>query len=387
VDFEFTDDQQALRASVRSVLERECPISLVREVVEKGETARSLWAQMVALDWQALTVPADAGGLGLGFVELAVVLEELGGVVAPGPFTATVTQLVPAVREAGSDDQRRRFLGEVAAGRLTGTLALAEAGGRWTADDVTTLARPGEGSWSLSGVKRWVADGATADETVVVARLEGTSGHDGIGLFVLPRHSVRAEAVASLDGSRQHATVWMDGATVGADRVLGTPGSAAVGRALRRTVEEATAAVAMETLGTCQSIFDVALDYARVREQFGVPVGSFQAMKHKFADMYVALERARALCYFAALAIAEEDERRSLAVAMAKSATGDCQRLVAQEGVQALGGIGFTWEHDMHLYVKRAKAGDAVFGTAREQRARVAELIGLDPLPGPERRV
>ena len=138
-------------------------------------------------------------------------------------------------------------------------------------------------------------------------------------------------------------------------------------------------ALAAETVGACQSILDVSLEHAKTRVQFDVPIGSFQAMKHKFADMYVALERARALCYFAAVAIAEEDERRSLAVAMAKAAAGECQQLVAQEGVQALGGIGFTWEHDMHLYVKRAKAGDAVFGTAREQRARVAELVGLGP--------
>jgi alkylation response protein AidB-like acyl-CoA dehydrogenase len=379
MDLEFTDDQQALRASVRSVLERHCPISLVRDVVEKGAPVGPLWEQMVALDWQALTVPADAGGLGLGYVELAVVLEELGRVVAPGPLTATVTQLVPAVREAGSAEQHRRFLGPVAEGRLTGTLALAEAGGRWAAGDVATVARARDGAWSLSGVKRWVVDGATADEMVVAARLEGTTGDDGIGLFVVPRDAVRAQPVASLDGSRQHATVWLEETMVGADRVLGRPGSAGVGRALRRAVEEATAAVAIETMGTCQSIFDIALEYAKVRRQFGVPIGSFQAMKHKFADMYVALERARALCYFAAVAIAEEDERRSLAVAMAKAAAGECQRLVAQEGVQALGGIGFTWEHDMHLYVKRAKAGDAVFGTAREQRARVAELVGLGP--------
>jgi alkylation response protein AidB-like acyl-CoA dehydrogenase len=379
MDFEFTDEQQQLRASVRAVLERECPMSFVRDVVEKAASPEPLWATMVKLDWQGLTIPSDYGGLGMGYVELAVVVEELGRVVAPGPFLATMTQLVPAVMEAGSDDQRRRFLGEVAAGRLTGTLALAEAAGRWATHEVATLARPRGASWSLTGAKRWVLDGATADELVVAARLDGTAGDEGIGLFVVPRRSARAEAVASLDGTRRYAAVRLEGAEVGPDRVLGSPGSPEVARALRRALEEATAAVAIETLGTCQSIFDVALAYAQVRHQFGAPIGSFQAMKHKFADMYVALERARALCYFAALSIAEEDERRSLAAAMAKAAAGDCQRLVAQEGIQALGGIGFTWEHDMQLLVKRANAGDAVFGTAREQRERVAELIGLGP--------
>ena len=196
-------------------------------------------------------------------------------------------------------------------------------------------------------------------------------------MFVVPGDTVRAQPVASLDASRQHATVWLEEAVVGGDRVLGPPGSAAVGRALRRAVEEATAAVAIETLGTCQSIFDIALEYAKVRRQFGVPIGSFQALKHKFADMYVALERARSLCYFAALAIAEEDERRSLAVAMAKSAAGECQQLVAQDGVQALGGIGFTWEHDMHLYFKRAKSSEVTLGDATYHRELVAQALDL----------
>jgi alkylation response protein AidB-like acyl-CoA dehydrogenase len=130
-------------------------------------------------------------------------------------------------------------------------------------------------------------------------------------------------------------------------------------------------------VGTCQSIFDVALAYAKERHQFGVPIGSFQAIKHKFADMLVALERARATSYFAAATIAEDDDRRSLAVAMAKAAAGDAQRLVAQAGIQIMGGIGYTWEHDMHLYVKRAKTGDALLGTSSDHRARVARIIGL----------
>ena len=139
----------------------------------------------------------------------------------------------------------------------------------------------------------------------------------------------------------------------------------------------ATAALTLEMVGTCQTIFDVALAYAKEREQFGVPIGSFQAIKHKFADMLVALERARATSYFAAATIAEGDHRRSLAVAMAKAAAGDAQRLIAKEGIQIMGGIGYTWEHDMHLYVKRAKAGDALLGTSSDHRAQVARMIGL----------
>ena len=144
-----------------------------------------------------------------------------------------------------------------------------------------------------------------------------------------------------------------------------------------RALEIATVALATEMVGTCQTIFDVSLAYAKEREQFGVPIGSFQAMKHKYADMLVALEKARVCAYYAALTIAEDDDRRSLAAAMAKAAAGDCQRLLTQEGIQTLGGIGYTWEHDMHLYVKRAKSGEALFGGTHHHRSRVATLIGL----------
>ncbi|HEX4539576.1 MAG TPA: acyl-CoA dehydrogenase family protein [Acidimicrobiales bacterium] len=375
MDLEFTADQEELRTSVRAVLARECPPSFVREIVEKGASADDLWAAMVDLDWPALTIDPEYGGLGLGFVELAVVVEELGRAIAPGPFLPTLSQFVPAIREAGSAEQQRRFLADVVAGRITGTLAVAEESGSWAGEDVTLVARSQGDGWILHGSKHYVADGATANELVVAARLDGTDGPDGLALFIVPREAVAASSLQTLDASRQYASVHLDGVTVGPDRTLGEPGRCAP--VLARVVEEASTALALEMVGTCQSIFDIALEHAKTREQFGSPIGSFQAMKHKFADMFVALESARAVCYFASATLAEDDERRSLAVSMAKAAAGDCQRLLTQEGIQTLGGIGYTWEHDMHLYVKRAKSGDAVFGTARQHRARVATLAGL----------
>ena len=384
MELEFTDEQQELRSTVRSFLERECPISLVRSVVEKGVPADDLWAHMVALGWPALTVPEEIGGLGLGFVELAVVTEELGRVVAPGPFLATVTQFVPAVRHAGTPEQQERFLGSVAEGEVTGTLAV---GGNVSAEPVS-------GGWEIRGTVRHVLDGERADEIAVAARVD-----DGWGLFVVPTAAVRATAESVLDQTRPLATVEIDAAVVDGERALGVPGGAE--SALDRAVEEAIAALALEMVGTCQSIFDVAIDHARERHQFGVPIGSFQAIKHKFADMLVALERARATAYYAAATVAEEDaslvfdprrrrfgsngpdlvgneaSSRPMAVAMAKAAAGDAQRRIAQEGVQIMGGIGYTWEHDMHLYVKRAKSGDALLGTSSHHRARVARLLGL----------
>ncbi|HEX7521285.1 MAG TPA: acyl-CoA dehydrogenase, partial [Acidimicrobiia bacterium] len=172
------------------------------------------------------------------------------------------------------------------------------------------------------------------------------------------------------------AHIDLNGVRVPKDRVLGDPDAPAA-PALRRALEQATVALALEMVGTAQSIFDITLEYAKQREQFGVPIGSFQAIKHKFADMAILLERARATGYFAALTIAEDDERRSIATSMAKAAAGDAQARIAKEGIQVHGGIGYTWEHDMHLWVRRVTSNAALFGTAAEHRARVATAIGL----------
>ena len=373
---EFTAEQDELRDGVRTMLARECPIALVREVVEKGSAPDTLWAQMVELGWPALTVPEYAGGLGMGTVELAVVVEELGRVLAPGPFLPTVTQFAPVVAEAGSTEQQERFLGGVATGEITGTLALVEDDGSIDPGRNSSTASPDGDGFVLEGTKVTVLEATVVDEIAVVARQRRTDGSDGVGAFVVPRADVRVEPVEPLDASRPLARVALDGVRVGADRVLGEPGPTTAA-AIARAVEVATTALAVETVGAAQAIFDITLAYAKQREQFGEPIGSFQAIKHKFADMLVALERARATSYFAALTIAEDDDRRSLAASIAKAAAGDCAALLAKEGIQIHGGIGYTWEHDMHLYVRRVKSNSLLFGSAAQHRARVADLIGL----------
>jgi len=375
VELELSDDQHALQDSVRAVLERECPIALVRSVVEQHKDAEALWSRITELDWPSLAVPEADGGLGLGFVELAVVAEELGRVIAPAPFLATAAQFVPAIAAAGDAEQRRRFLGAVAAEGIVGSLAVAEGSGRFDPAGVATVATADGDGFVLTGEKRFVFAGDRADEVVVAARAAGSTGDEGIGLFVVPGQSLDATPMASLDATRSYATVLLDAVHVPADRVLGAPGAA--GPVLRTVVQQATAALAAEMVGTCQAIFDIVHEYVKEREQFGVKVGSFQAIKHKLANMFVALESARATAYFAAAAIAEGDPRRDLAVAVAKASVGDCQKLIAQEGIQCLGGIGYTWEHDMHLYVKRAKAGAAMFGTGSEHLETLARLLGL----------
>ena len=360
VHLAFTDEQEELRSTIRSVLVKECPPSLPRSIVEGTGDADGLWATMRALDWPGLTVPEADGGVGYGFVELAVLVEELGRVIAPGPLVPTVTQYVPFLREAGGGP----LLGPVAAGEVTGTVAVAEAPTGWALDGIgTTISNAGV----LAGTKHHVL-WPGADEVAVVARQE-----DGdLAVVVVPAADVAVDEIVPLDKTRPVGHLSFADVAVAPERVLacGTD-------AVRRALEEATVALAIETLGTCQVIFETALQYAKDRHQFGVPIGSFQAVKHRLADCYLSLERARALCYFAAACLAEDDPRRSEAAAMAKAASGDCQRFVAAEGIQLLGGIAYTWEHDQHLRVKRAMTGDLLFGTARRHREPVATAIGL----------
>ncbi|MGI0130215.1 MAG: acyl-CoA dehydrogenase family protein, partial [Thermoplasmata archaeon] len=317
MDLEFDTHQSELRRSVRAMLDKECPISLVRAVVESHASSSGLWKQMVELSWPGLTVPEEHGGVGLGVVDLAVVLEEVGRVVAPGPFLPTATQFLPAVREAATPEQAKRYMSAIAAGALTGTLAVVDGGG-WGVGDVEMLAVPDGDDWIIDGTKRHVVEAGAVDEIVVAARLPDTRDDQGICLFVVPRSDVTITPLKALDASRQLATVRLDRLRVPPDRSLGRAG--AQGAALRRAVEEATLGIALETLGACQSILDIALEHSKSRHQFGVPIGSFQAMKHKFADMLVVLERGRALAYLATGAIAEDDRDRTVLVSAAKAA-------------------------------------------------------------------
>ena len=332
MQLDFTADQEELRSSVRSVLEKECTRSFVREHVEHvisgepSEASQQLWATFVGLDWPALTVPEEQGGIGLGYPELAVVAEELGRVLALGPLLTTIAGFVPLVREADGGEE---WLAKVAAGELSGAAA-------FTTDHVLC--------------------GGECDVIAVV-----DDGH----VCIAP--SAGAAPVNSLDATRSLVNL----TTTDGPRLTIAP------EGVQRAREEMTVALAFELVGTCQTIFDTNLQYAKERHQFGVPIGSFQAVKHKLANMFVALERARGLCIFAAATINEDDPRRSTAASAAKAAAGDCQRLVAQDGIQLLGGIGYTWEHDQHLFVKRAKVSDALLGNASYHRQLIARSLGL----------
>ena len=359
MELEFTAEQEELRTSVRSFLEKECPIDLVRAVVETGEAPEKLWGAMVALDWPALAIPEEYGGIGLSILETAVVVEELGRAVAPGPLLATISQFAPIVREVGTPEQQQHFLSPVASGAVVGTVALADHPHTWNLDDVMLTAEKGSDGWVLDGTKVAVLADEAATDIVVVGRVG-----NGLGAFVVPAAEAGLEPVHSLDASRPLSTVTLHRLHVGDDHALGEPGTDASTLGITRAVQEATVGIALETVGVCDALFQLLLAYIKERKQFGVAIGSFQAMKHKMSNMFLSLERARALCYFAVAAINEDTGSRATAVAMAKAASDDCQTLICRESIQSFGGIGFTWEHDCHLYVKRATSDGALFGSA-----------------------
>lgn len=322
--FEFDADQRLLRDTVREVTAKECPPSVIREIVDAGADSGRLWKTYVELGWTELLEPEAT-------VELGIVLEGLGRATDPTPYLATMTQFAPLAGESASAD---------------GTGAAIFEG--------VTATRDGDG-WLLSGTARQVLDGDRCDRLAVVTEA---------GVFLVPAHAASTRRAAVFDPVLHIADVTFDEVRVtDADRGTGDP---------VRARQLALTGLALTTVGACQRVLDLVLDHVRTRKQFGTPIGAFQAVQHKATDMHVAIERARALAYFAALCLAENDSRRTLAAAMAKAAAGECQSLVFRHGVQLFGAMGFTWENDLQFAIKRAKAGELLFGGAAVHRAVVA---------------
>ncbi len=368
MDFELDDDQRQLQDTVRGIVDKECSPSFVRAVIDDGIDPAGWWATMVELDWPALTIAEEHGGLGMGWVELAILLEELGRATDPSPFVGTTTQFAPAITHCGDAAQQARWLGGVAAGTITGALALG-------ADTVT--ATPTQAGWRLDGTVRHVVDGDRADEIAVVATVRNERGDGAPAVFVVERAAagLAAERTPAFDLLVHIADVTLAGVEVAADRRLDGD-DVTVG--IERAIAEATLGWAIPTVGASQRILDMTVDYVKERHQFGVPIGSFQAVKHKAVDMYVAIERARAVCQYAALVLAENDPDHNdpswrTAVSMAKAAAGDCQKVAIANGIQLFGGIGFTWENDLQISVRRAKLGEVMFGSAAEHRRHIAK--------------
>ncbi|MGW0040166.1 acyl-CoA dehydrogenase family protein [Rhodococcus sp. NPDC003348] len=322
--FEFDSDQRLWQDTVRDVTAKECSPTLIRNVVDNGTDPGPLWKRYVDLGWTELTDPEAA-------VELAIVLEELGRSTDPTPYLATMTQFAP-LATAFADPA------------LSGTAVY----------DGIAVHRVGS-DWVLDGTAHHVLDGDRADRFAVLT---------GAGVFVVPAEQVTATRSPVFDPVLHLAEVRFGGVRIG-DEARSDVDPA-------RARELALTGMALTTVGACQRILDLALEHVRGREQFGAPIGSFQAVQHKATDMHVAIERARALAYYSALTIAADDPRRRVAASMAKAAAGECQSLVFRNGLQLFGAMGFTWENDLQFALKRAKVGELLLGGAAEHRALIA---------------
>lgn len=322
---EFDADQRLWQETVRDAVGKQCPATLVRDIAENGADATPLWKTYVDAGWTELTDPENA-------VELAIVLEELGRATDPTPFLATLTQYGPLVGD--------RFDPQCTGSAVyTGISAHRDPDG-----------------WLLNGTDRFVLDGDRADRFAVVT---------DAGVFLVDANAVTTRRANVFDPVLHVAEVSFHDVHVDDGDRLEID--------VERARHIALMGMSMTMVGACQRVLDMALDHAKNRHQFGVPIGSFQAIQHKAVDMHVAIERARALSYFAALTIAADDPRRRLAAAMAKASAGECQALVFRHGLQTFGAMGFTWENDLQFALKRAKAGELMLGGAAEHRALIAE--------------
>jgi alkylation response protein AidB-like acyl-CoA dehydrogenase len=376
MDFAFSEEQEMLRSATRDFLAKECGSKVVRKLMEGADSYDpALWKKMAGLGWTSLGIPEEYGGAG-SFLDLIVVLEECGRALLPGPFFATMGLAVPALIEAGTEAQKKEALGAIADGRARATLALTEASGRWDAAGVTLSAKPAGGGWRLDGVKLFVPDAEGAEYIVVAARTRG-EGEEGISLFLVKGRpkGMTVTQMQTLDMTRRWSEVRFEGVEVSAEALMGAPDKA--WPALKRTLEWATAALCAEMVGGAQKVLESSTEYAKTRHQFGKPIGIYQAVAHKLADMLVLSESGRSATYYAAWAVEADAPDRSLASSMAKAYVSDAYRKVAGDGIQVHGGIGFTWEHDMHLYFKRAKASEVTLGDATYHRELVAQALDL----------
>lgn len=363
-----SDEQDQLRASVRRFLAEKSPTSEVRRVMQTPEGYDpAVWKQFAGeLGLLGLAIPEEFGGAGYGPAELAVVFEELGGALFVGPYFATVALAAQALVASGDHAAQARWLPQIADGSLTATLAYAGESGTWDLDSASTLATRAGESWTLSGMTMFVVDGMSAQLLLVVARTA-----DGIGLFAVEDTStgISREALEPLDPTRRLARIEFD--AVAAVQV-GTGGAF-----LSHALDLALVALAAEQIGGAQRCLDMSVQYAKTRVQFGRPIGSFQAIKHKCAEMLLQVESGRSALLYAASIVSASDRESAISAALVKTYCSEAFVHAAKENIQIHGGIGFTWEHDAHLYLKRAKSSELLFGGPDEFRARLADLVGI----------
>ncbi len=368
MDFDFSDEQQALRAGVRDALaELASPDRLTAMVDDGARMPTQTWSQIADLGWPALLVPETSGGLGLGLVDMTVVLEEMGTVPLPGPFYSSAVFATTAAVQLGGTD----LLAALATGDERGTVALDELGSAGDPlDGVHAHASPHGSGWRVDGLKPVVPDGDTADWTIVVARDDA-----GLAGFLVRRADTSAAAVPAMDPTRRLARLELAATPA---RRLGPDGDQTA--IWRRIVDDASVGLSAELVGVCDAALALATGYSRQRVQFGRPIGSFQAVKHLAADMLAETTLARVGTHYAAWASDSDAGDRVNAVAMAKSYAAEAAIAVTGDCIQIHGGVGFTWDCPAHYYYKRAKASDLTLGRQGWQRRRLSDLL-LGPAP------
>ncbi len=377
MNFELDEEQVMLKTSARDFLEKECPKELVREIMEDDEKGYSpeLWKKMAELGWLGLSYPEEYGGADFTFLDLAVLLEECGRALVPGPLVPTVIHVGHTILAAGNEEQKKDILPRMINGELILTLAYMEENGSLEASGMTVKAEKSGDNYVINGTKLFVPDANVADYILCVARTtDGANKEDGITLFLVDANSegIQVELLKTMTGEKLCEVVF-NNVSVPAKNVIGEPDKG--WPVVERMKCEALVAESAWMTGGARWALDTTIDYAKERIAFERPIGSFQAIQHKLANIALEVEGSTSIMYYAAWAITENAPDVPMAASMAKAWCGETYKHATFDGVQIHGGIGFTWDHDMHLYFKRAKAGEVNFGDSDYHREKVAKML------------
>jgi alkylation response protein AidB-like acyl-CoA dehydrogenase len=371
MNFAFSEEQDELRKTVRAFLEQKSPETEVRRLMETTEGYdASVWSQMAnELGLQSLAIPEEFGGQGFGFVELGIVLEEMGRALLNAPFFSSVVLGASTLLQSGDDTAKAEHLPGIASGDTIATLAFTEPSGKWDEAGITMEASASGDGYVLNGTKMFVLDGHTANLLIVAARTGA-----GVSLFTVAADAdgLTRTPLSTMDQTRKQAKLEFSNTPA---TLLGTEGAGWT--VLSSVLDLAAVALSAEMVGGAQKCLEMAVEYAKVRVQFGRPIGSFQAIKHKCADMLLEVESAKSAAYYGMWCAAEMNEELPSVASLAKAYCSEAYFHAAAENIQIHGGIGFTWEHPAHLYFKRAKSSELLFGDPTYHRELLAQRLGI----------
>ncbi|MBI3914916.1 MAG: acyl-CoA/acyl-ACP dehydrogenase [Chloroflexi bacterium] len=377
MDFDFTQEQAALRDSARDYLSQKCTTQFVRTMFEDPTGfSKPMWKEMAGLGWLGLTFPEENDGLGLGMVELALMLEEMGRAVFPGPYFASVLLAGGAIKAAGDKSQKQKYLGGIASGDVIATMGMLEDAPNWDAEGIALNAQAGGGGFVLNGMKRFVPFAQAADVMLIPARTsKNADPGKGISLFLVEAKGkgVESSPMKNIDLTNKASEVRFNNVMVPEENVVGEIDNG--WHVVQKVLQQAAVGASAEMLGAARKSMEMSVEYAKMREAFGQKLGQFQAIKHKLADMLVDVESSHSAVYYAAWAQDAQSADAALAASVAKAYVGDAARKVCGEAIQVHGGIGFTWDFDLHLWFKRAKFYEPMFGDAEYHRELAARAL------------